>query len=116
MPALVGCYLGIFISAEVAFVMMALKEYLQDQLGLSEIEVIKGNPVGYITFISHPDGSEVQIGEKYLGHTNGKELTLELPVGDYNVMFRHNGLQNWERSITVRHNDCYTVKATHERS
>lgn len=37
---LVICYLGIFLSAEAAFVLMAIKEYLQDLLGLTEMELI----------------------------------------------------------------------------
>lgn len=39
---LVACYLGIFLAAEAAFVLMAIKEYLQDLLGLSEGELITG--------------------------------------------------------------------------
>jgi hypothetical protein len=39
---LILAYLMIFIMAEAAFIMMAIKEYLQDLVGLSEIELIKG--------------------------------------------------------------------------
>jgi hypothetical protein len=35
-------YLGIFIFAESAFIVMALKEYLQDLVKLSELELITG--------------------------------------------------------------------------
>lgn len=42
---LVVCYLGIFLSAEAAFVLMAIKEYLQDLLGLTETQLIAGNLV-----------------------------------------------------------------------
>lgn len=42
---LVICYLGIFLSAEAAFVLMAIKEYLQDLLGLTETELIAGHPI-----------------------------------------------------------------------
>ena len=42
---LVACYLGIFLSAEAAFVLMAIREYLQDLLGLTEAELIADNPV-----------------------------------------------------------------------
>jgi hypothetical protein len=38
---LIAIYLMIFIFAEAAFVMMAIKEYLQDLLGLSEMDVIR---------------------------------------------------------------------------
>jgi len=38
-------YIGIFLTAEAAFVMMAIKEYLQDLVGLTEIDLIKGPPV-----------------------------------------------------------------------
>lgn len=42
---LVACYLGIFVAAEGAFVLMAIKEYLQDLLGLTERELIADRPV-----------------------------------------------------------------------
>lgn len=35
-------YLSIFLCAESAFILMAIKEYLQDLLGLSELELIEG--------------------------------------------------------------------------
>ena len=35
-------YLGIFLTAEAAFILMALKEYLQDVVGFTEIELITG--------------------------------------------------------------------------
>jgi hypothetical protein len=37
-------YLAIFVSAEAAFVLMAMKEYLQDYLGLSDGVLIEGQP------------------------------------------------------------------------
>jgi hypothetical protein len=39
---LVACYLGIFLTAEAAFVLMATREYLQDLLHLSEEDLITG--------------------------------------------------------------------------
>lgn len=41
--ALSGYYLGIFVFAECAFVLMALREYLQDCLGIDEIALLKGS-------------------------------------------------------------------------
>lgn len=41
---LAGCYLGIFLSAETAFVMMALREYLQDAMHLDERALLNGEP------------------------------------------------------------------------
>lgn len=35
-------YLGIFVCAEAAFILMALREYLQDLVGLSEAQLIQG--------------------------------------------------------------------------
>ncbi|GAC1357784.1 MAG: hypothetical protein NVSMB3_04540 [Acidobacteriaceae bacterium] len=37
-----ACYLGIFVFAEIAFVLMALREYLQDVLQLEEVELLRG--------------------------------------------------------------------------
>jgi len=37
---LLGLYLGVFIFAEAAFILMAIKEYLQDVLGLSDLQII----------------------------------------------------------------------------
>lgn len=39
---LAACYLGIFIFAELAFVLMAMREYLQDLLHLDEAELLRG--------------------------------------------------------------------------
>ncbi|GAC1424429.1 MAG: hypothetical protein NVSMB62_21340 [Acidobacteriaceae bacterium] len=43
--ALAGFYLGIFLSAEGAFVLMAIREYLQDVLRLNERELLQGRVV-----------------------------------------------------------------------
>ena len=39
---LAACYLGIFIFAELAFVLMAIREYLQDLLHLDEVALLRG--------------------------------------------------------------------------
>ena len=39
---LAACYLGIFIFAELAFVLMAIREYLQDLLHLDEAALLRG--------------------------------------------------------------------------
>jgi len=39
---LIGYYLGIFLAAEAAFILMAIKEYLQDTVGLTDVELIEG--------------------------------------------------------------------------
>lgn len=39
---LAACYLGIFIFAELAFVLMAIREYLQDLLHLDEVSLLHG--------------------------------------------------------------------------
>ena len=36
-------YVAIFLSAEAAFILMAIKEYLQDLVGLTETDVILGS-------------------------------------------------------------------------
>ncbi|HEY1895922.1 MAG TPA: hypothetical protein VGG62_06605 [Terracidiphilus sp.] len=41
---LAACYLGIFIFAESAFVLMAIREYLQDLLRLDEVTLLRGTP------------------------------------------------------------------------
>ena len=41
---LAACYLGIFIFAEAAFVLMAIREYLQDLLHLDEVALLRGTP------------------------------------------------------------------------
>lgn len=43
--ALCACYLGIFLFAEAAFVLMAIREYLQDVLKLDERELLQGRIV-----------------------------------------------------------------------
>ena len=41
---LAACYLGIFIFAEAAFVLMAIREYLQDLLHLDEAALLRATP------------------------------------------------------------------------
>lgn len=43
-------YIGIFLTAEAAFIMMAIKEYLQDLIGLTELGLING-PAPRVKFI-----------------------------------------------------------------
>jgi hypothetical protein len=43
-PLLMVVYLGIFVCAEAAFILMAIKEYLQDWIGISEMDLIKELP------------------------------------------------------------------------
>lgn len=42
---LAACYLGIFIFAELAFVLMAIREYLQDLLHLDEVALLRGEAI-----------------------------------------------------------------------
>ena len=35
-------YIGMFVAAEAAFILMATREYIQDLLKLSDVEVIRG--------------------------------------------------------------------------
>jgi hypothetical protein len=46
---LMAHFMGIFVFAEIAFILMAIKEYLQDLVGLSEIELIGGRRNSTIT-------------------------------------------------------------------
>ena len=39
---LMAYYVGIFVFAEAAFVFMALREYVQDLLGITDVDVIRG--------------------------------------------------------------------------
>jgi len=41
---LAACYMGIFLFAEAAFVLMAIREYLQDVLHLDECQLLLGTP------------------------------------------------------------------------
>jgi hypothetical protein len=54
---LAACYLGIFIFAESAFVMMAIREYLQDVLHLNEIRLLHG-AVGIDQTVDSPAESD----------------------------------------------------------
>jgi hypothetical protein len=46
-PQLLGLYLGMFAFAEAAFALMAMREYLQDLLRLSDVSLI-GDETGII--------------------------------------------------------------------
>jgi hypothetical protein len=39
---LAACYMGFFLFAEAAFVLMAIREYLQDLLHLDERDLVRG--------------------------------------------------------------------------
>jgi hypothetical protein len=52
---LAACYLGIFIFAELAFVLMAIREYLQDALRLDEVELLHGKAQTRET-VAEPEG------------------------------------------------------------
>jgi hypothetical protein len=43
---LAACYMGFFLFAEAAFVLMAIREYLQDLLQLDERELLRGGSLG----------------------------------------------------------------------
>jgi hypothetical protein len=51
--ALSACYLGIFVFAEAAFILMAIREYLEDLLHLNETAMLRGIP-GFSTPPSMP--------------------------------------------------------------
>jgi hypothetical protein len=57
---LAACYLGIFIFAESAFVLMAIREYLQDLLHLDEAALLRTTPktLEVRTQVSVPQASE----------------------------------------------------------
>lgn len=56
--ALMAAYLGIFVFAEAAFVLMAVKEYLQDLVKLSDVDVILGHRQPDARPASTPDSDE----------------------------------------------------------
>ncbi len=45
-PQLMFSYLFLFLFAEAAFILMAIREYLEDVMGLTEMELISGKPKG----------------------------------------------------------------------
>jgi hypothetical protein len=62
--ALCGFYLGIFLSAEGAFVLMAIREYLQDVLRLDERELLQGRIV-----VKDPAARPGTRGRKIMTHS-----------------------------------------------
>lgn len=56
-------YLAIFLTAEAAFILMAIKEYLQDLVGLTEMDLIRG----YQAAAMPPDGGGEGGGEEEEG-------------------------------------------------
>lgn len=57
--ALAVCYLGIFVFAEAAFVLMAIREYLEDLLHLNETALLHGIP-GFPTPASTPTAANAE--------------------------------------------------------
>ncbi len=68
-------YMGIFITAESAFILMAIKEYLQDLVGLSDFMILRGEPLPEgmspsEALLRHGDGRAHSSGEAKLPDSN----------------------------------------------
>lgn len=73
---LILIYLGIFVFAEAAFIMMALREYLQDLLKISEIELIRTPEQDDVRLNTYA-GAIRALAEYRRSHTDERKDTYE---------------------------------------
>jgi hypothetical protein len=103
-------YLGIFLSAELAFIIMATREYLQDAIPIREKILFGG--IGYLPepgpppclvfFKSTPDGCEVLLDGERVGET---PCSKSVSVGTHDVRMRKWGLQDYQGPLLVSAGD-----------
>jgi hypothetical protein len=66
------CYLGIFVFAEAAFVLMAMREYLQDILHLDEVKLAQGRrATTHVAVASSSSSSPIEHRAKSPAHRRG---------------------------------------------
>jgi serine/threonine protein kinase len=63
-------------------------------------------PHGSATITSNPDGMEIFLGERSLGHT---PITVNLPVGKQDLVFRHPDFPKRTRTVMIENGGSATV-------
>ena len=67
--------------------------------------------VGTVTISSDPDGAEIFIDDKFLGHA---PATLKLPPGSHAVLLKFPGHADWRRTLEVLKSSKVSLKAALE--
>lgn len=104
---LISLYLAFFLSAEGAFVLMATKEYLQDEIGISDRDLYSfilapESSICEVTIDADVGSASVLIDQKYIGVVPCKAL---LDPGEHVLQVEHFRYKPWSQSITVRPTD-----------
>jgi hypothetical protein len=68
----------------------------------------KSAALAAIVIRSTPDGAEIKVGEKYVGHTPS---TLHLAPGEHALTIQKQGFKPWQRTITTGPGGSVTVEA-----
>jgi hypothetical protein len=105
-------YLGIFLSAELAFIFMATREYLQDAIGIPETELFGGvgtrpapeSPPCIVFFTSEPSGAIVHIDrdDVSVGFT---PCSAKVAIGIHEVRLKKYGYEDWQGPLEVKAED-----------
>lgn len=105
-------YLGMFLTAELAFIVMATREYLQDEIGIPETELFGGvgtrpapeAPLCIVFFSSEPSGAIVYI-DKSATYTGYTPVSARIAVGVHEVRLKAYGYEDWQGALEVKTED-----------
>jgi hypothetical protein len=107
-------YIGFFLSAEGAFILMATKEYLQDKAGISETALLRGAmaPRHCVLLVQSGDknaeGAKVSVDETTVGTI---PCRTELSSGEHTIVADKFPYQKFSENITIAPTDSIrTVK------
>jgi hypothetical protein len=115
---LISLYLAFFLTAEGAFILMATKEYLQDEIGISEKDlysfILTSRPslctVRFTCWLPSMQIASVSVDGNYIGTT---PCRADLQTGEHTVLATAVGYRDWLKSITIRPGDrdlSYEIK------
>lgn len=100
-------YLGIFLSAELAFIIMATREYLQDAIGIPESDLFGGvatkptpSPTPCLVFFSsQPSASAVHVDGVHVGQT---PCSSKLGPGTHEIRITYWGYEDWQGPLEIQ--------------
>ena len=100
---LMALYLGTFLSAELAFIIMATREYLQDAIGIPESDLFGGvgsrpTPDVLVFFASTPSSANVCVDREHVGYT---PCSKKIAVGTHEIRMTSYDYEDWQGPLQV---------------
>jgi len=109
-------YLGIFLSAEGAFILMATKEYLQDMLGIPDTDLFAAQMIpdrGCIVRVeSDTNAKDARVlvdGEVFSNIPCG----VELRPGEHLIVVQKDGFETWSKRVRIAPTDLTLLIDVH---